>query len=103
MKTVNLEKFTETATIKGVEVSGFSYSTLDLIKIAVNSAPQGGFAVSDMMDRLRITKVINELEEDATEVQFEDSDYKNLQKYLESARWHFISENIVKVIQSFKG
>jgi hypothetical protein len=85
MKTIKNEKTTITedkVKFKGSESKELDYK--DLIEIALDAPPQGGFSLKDIRDRNRIQDA---LDKSTNAIALEDNDYDNLEKLLKDARW----------------
>lgn len=85
----------------GRDGNAITLRTADLIAIAVNNAPAGGYNVSQMMDRLKILSKIEKLPEEAVELSLEDAEYTNLGVWVKDVKWGILSQFIVDFVQSF--
>jgi hypothetical protein len=66
----------------------------DLLKICVNwAAPEGGFTVEQMKERIRLSDVI---EAWWNELDFEDSDYTNLIQLVKETKWAIVNKEIIE-------
>lgn len=90
-------------------------STIQLINTAINNTPQGGFAVSEMMERLTIQKKVKDMEKQIGEgedvytditspwvLELEDAEFKQLGTWVHAVKWAFLSDFIVDFDQQFK-
>ncbi len=105
MKTVSLKKVEEVVIItikEATQPAKIEIATTDLLKIAINSPVQGGYSVSEMLQRIKLLDTVEKAEkENATEVQFEDADYQTLGALVKSTKWGIISRTIVEFVQEF--
>lgn len=76
--------------------------TLDLVKLAVNQAPEGGYTPEEMTKRIRILDVIDSLPENAEALELEDADFDNLKKWVVQVKWSFVSRFIIAFTAQFK-
>lgn len=90
-------------------------ATIQLINTAINNAPSGGFAVTEMMERLAIQKKVRDMEKQIGEeenaytditspwvLELEDAEFKQLGTWVHSVKWAFLSDFIVDFDQQFK-
>jgi hypothetical protein len=93
------------------------FSFYELIKIAVNNTPQGGYSIDEMQKRLRI---LNELEthkelfdieeskfEDSmlvreAELNLEDSDFIKLKELVKDCKWGILAQSIIELNEQFE-
>lgn len=103
MKTIELKTVTEEI-FSGQGKKPVEIKTIDLIKTAVNNTPPGGFAFTDMLNRLRIGDAVDKLEKmDASEpavLHLEDADFENLKKYVHDTKWAIVSRTIVEFVMT---
>ena len=100
MKTIELKNQTEAISI-GANKQDIDISTLELIKIATFTTPQGGFTANDMANRLRILDAIEKISENTKFLTLEDSDFANLGKYVNETKWGMISRTIAEFVKLF--
>ena len=70
--------------------------TVDLIKICLNQVPQNGYTFDDLRNRERIDKAIEN-----GIIELEDSDFKNLQGYVKTAKWTSRHPDLLDFINEF--
>lgn len=88
------------------------FSTLSLLKAAVNNiTQQGGISVSEMSNRIRILDILNKHPECDVEdgkfeerhlllrkeIQLEDADYESLKKLYSEVKWKVVCRFIVEL------
>lgn len=100
MKSIELKAAKETPVINGRSTE-VELKTIDLIKIAINQAPEGGYTPAEMQQRVRAVEAIDALAEDATELSLEDADYENVKKWVKAVKWAFISKFILAFTNQF--
>ena len=66
-----------------------------LIAQCLDNPPQGGFTLSVMRERNRISEALDALPEDASELELEDADAVVLNKCVEEMKWGIRNKNIV--------
>jgi hypothetical protein len=107
MKTITLkfgkEKIGDTETF---------FSTLSLLKAALNNIPQNsGISVTDMANRLKILELLNQhpecdVEEGkfeekhlsiAKEIEIEDADFETLKKLYSEIKWKVVAKFVVNL------
>lgn len=71
----------------------------DLIEVALDVVPQGGFAPKDIRERNRIQDVLDRA---TSIINIEDADYDNLEKIIEASRWTLRDPELNKFLQNFK-
>lgn len=87
-------------------------STQDLIKFCLNNPPEGGsFQYKDYKDRARVENAMDKVTTDADErsgngstdlyFELEDSDYKNLVRYVRDMKWGVRSPFILEFCDQF--
>lgn len=72
----------------------------DLIEVALDVLPQGGFTPKDIKERNRIQDALDASKEGV--ISFEDADYEALKKIVEASRWSVRSKDIHTFLNSFK-
>lgn len=107
MKKIELKKHTEALESANGKTVDVKMSTLDLIKMAINDVPPGGFAASDMMERLELLSIVKDIqklpeEQQPDHIELEDAQFKNLGKYVNSMKWSILSQFIVDFTELFK-
>ena len=78
----------KTISIKGSEPSKYS----DLLKICLDSIPQGGLTTSEMKARL---KVATALDNAAENIQLEDADHDKLVSLVKEMKWGVVAQEII--------
>jgi hypothetical protein len=88
------------------------FSTLSLLKAALNNIPQGsGISVTDMSNRLKILEILNshpecDVEEGRFEerhlaitkdIQIEDADFETLKKLFVEIKWKVVAKFVVEL------
>lgn len=78
----------------------------DLIEVCLDILPQGGFSPSDIRDRNRIQNVIDKRDDDKKDLKkdslaFEDADWKNLKKIVNTSRWVIRHKDLQKFLDIF--
>lgn len=75
----------------------------DLLRDCINAIPKEGLSVSDIQNRLRVIKVVNQVkEENATTISLEDADFKTACDCVKPMRWVIIDPFIVDFCDLFK-
>jgi hypothetical protein len=101
MKTIKLEKTEIPENL--VKFQGDSTKTAtykELIVLALDIVPQGGFTASDIRERSRIQDALDEAKNGVLEL--EDSDYNALEKIMKNSRWPFRSKELHTLLQNFE-
>lgn len=83
---------------KGSEETTVKYS--DLIALAIDIVPQGGFTVTDVEKRIRIKHQLKEVKDG--KMQFEDSDFEALKGIIKNSRWVYYDEELNDFFNQFK-
>lgn len=101
MRNIKVEK--TKITEEQIKFRGDSKKTLDykdLIEVALDVVPQGGFAPKDIRDRNRIQDILDK----SNDVYFkiEDADYDNLVKVMADSRWIVRSPELDTLLQNFE-
>lgn len=73
-------------------------STDELLRLSINSVPEGGFTPQEMMLRLRL---LNALDSSNGEMKIEDADYEKLSELVKSMKWGILSKFIVEFVNGF--
>lgn len=111
MKSIELKFGKEN--VQGVDVG---FSTLDLLKVAVNNiTKEGGLGVQEMSQRLRLLDILNKysefelgnkqvnssLLEIKKQIELEDADFEKLKDLFNNVKWTVISRFIVDLSEEF--
>lgn len=101
MRKIQVEK--TKITEEQIKFRGDSEKTLDykdLIEVALDVVPQGGFTPKDIRERNRIQDVLDK----SNDIYFniEDADYDSLEKIIEDSRWIIRSSELDTFLQNFK-
>lgn len=72
----------------------------DLIEVALDVVPQGGFAPKDIRDRNRIQDVLDKSNDAYFKI--EDADYDNLVKIVADSRWTIRDSELDTLLQNFE-
>ena len=86
-----------------VKFEGSKEKKLDykaLIEYTLDVVPQGGFVPSDIRERNRIQKAIDDMKEDL--ISFEDADYEALLKIINLSRWTIRDKDLNIFLDKFK-
>lgn len=101
MKTVSLIKAAEKIIVNGKELD-VDISTTELLRTIINNPVQGGFSVSEMMNRLKLLEIVEDGEKNnKPEIQFEDSDFTLLGKLAQETKWNILSKTIIAFTKQF--
>jgi hypothetical protein len=79
--------------------SGGNMNTKGLIKHCLSLAPQNGFTIEDVRNRLRIEEVVSRSIET---ISLEDSDAKNLHDIVMLSRWGTYHPDIIDFVDQIK-
>ena len=71
----------------------------DLIEVALDVVPQGGFTPKDIRNRNRIQDV---LDKSTNVIEIEDADYDNLKKIIKDSRWILRDSELNTFLQNFE-
>lgn len=71
----------------------------DLIEIALDVVPQGGFAPKDIRDRNRIQDALDKA---TTSIELEDADYDALEKIMKESRWTIREAELNVLLNNFE-
>ena len=71
----------------------------DLIEVALDVVPQGGFTPKDIRNRNRIQDV---LDKSTNVIEIEDADYDNLKKIIKDSRWILRDSELNIFLQNFE-
>ena len=72
----------------------------DLISLALDIIPQGGFTPKDIRDRNRIQSVLDKSTK-TKPLSFEDSDHENLKQIITKSRWSSRHKDLDKFLSIF--
>ena len=100
MRQIKIEKtkITETQVkFQGDKDKEFDYK--DLIEVALDVVPQGGFTPKDIRNRNRIQDV---LDKSTNIIEIEDADYDNLVKIIKDSRWTLRDSELNTFLQNFE-
>jgi len=81
-------------------VDDFELDYTDLIEVALDTPPQGGFIPKDIRERNRIQKIMDEAKDGV--ISFEDADWENLKKIIKASRWMVRNKDLEKFLQLFE-
>jgi len=100
MKKIKIErtKITENK----VKFQGDTEKTLDykdLIEIALDVVPQGGFAPKDIRDRNRVQDALDKA---TTSIELEDADFEALEKIMKDSRWTIRDPELNDFLNNFE-
>lgn len=70
----------------------------DLLKAVLMVQPQGGYSVTDMKTRIKLTDL---LEKSNGEIILEDADYNYLKPLVNNMKWNIVHKNIVEMTEDF--
>lgn len=101
MRKIKVEK--TKITEEQIKFRGDSKKTLDykdLIEVALDVVPQGGFAPKDIRDRNRIQDVLDKSNDAYFKI--EDADYDNLVKIVADSRWTIRDSELDTLLQNFE-
>ena len=71
----------------------------DLIEVALDVVPQGGYTPKDIRERNRIQEA---LDKSTNVIEIEDADYDSLEKIVKDSRWSVRSPELNKFLQNFQ-
>ena len=101
MKTITVEKTSiNEAQIKFKGNHNKKLDFLDLIEIALDIVPQGGFTPKDIKERSRIQEALDN--SDRKTIELEDSDYDALVNVMSLSRWTIRNKELNKLLQNFE-
>jgi hypothetical protein len=72
----------------------------DLIELALDIVPQGGFTPSAIKERNRIQEAIDQ--SDSKVIQLEDADYEALERIMKDSRWTIRDKELNSFLQNFE-
>ena len=101
MKRIKIEKTKITENqlkFKGDEIKELNYK--DLIEMALDIIPQGGFSPKDIRDRNRIQDALDKAT--TTVIVLEDADFDALEKIMKESRWTVRHKDLNKFLQNFE-
>lgn len=67
----------------------------DLLRIVMNTVPQGGITISDMRKDIRITDALDKADNEQENIILEDSDYNRLSDKLRGFSWGFMNKELI--------
>lgn len=70
-----------------------------LLKIVLMVTPQGGYSLTDMKTRLKLTDL---LEKANGEIELEDADYTYLKPLLSNMKWGVVNKGIIELCDDFE-
>lgn len=94
--------------LKSGAVNGSEVSTSELIKIALDAPPEGGFKYRDYQERARVESAMEKTQSEILNgdiVQYfelETHDYNNLCKWVDRAQWSRRDPFLVEFVLSFQ-
>lgn len=101
MKKIKVEK--TSITENKVKFNGRPSNLLDyadLIGIALDIVPQGGFTPADIKERNRIQEAIDNIK--GGYIHIEDADYEALEKIMKKSRWTIRDKELGTLLQNFE-
>lgn len=81
---------------KEVQIGKDKINYKELLKICVNTPPQGGYTPEDMKNRVKILSVIDSSN---GEMKFEDAEYNTLKECVNKSRWNVLAPELVEFIE----
>ncbi len=70
----------------------------DLLKLVLMVQPQGGYAVSDIRTRLKLTEI---LEKSNGNISLEDADYTYLKPLVNNMKWNGVHKDLVEFTDDY--
>jgi len=101
MKKIKIEKTKITENkikFQGDENKELDYK--DLIEVALDTVPQGGFTPKDIRERNRIQDALDKAT--GHHISLEDADYEALEKIMKNSRWTIRDESLNTFLQNFE-
>lgn len=101
MKEIKLEKTTILMSkLKFVEPTKDHECTyMDLIDVALDVVPQGGFTTNDIREINKLQKAIDKASK--TTLKLEDAEFETLKTYIEKSRWMTRDKQLNKFLSIF--
>ena len=100
MKLIENRKFKNPITLGQSDIQITEY--VQLIQVALNNPPEGGFQIEQMRERIKISEVIIKASQDSDgnkkdtkKIEFEDSHIKIIQGCVNTLRWGGLNPEIV--------
>lgn len=106
MKTVELIKAKDKFQVNGA-IQDVDFSTLDLIRQCIATAPLAGLAYQDIKKRMKLEATIDKQEsekpdgQDLAQLVLEDKDYQTLQGIVQEMRWGYLNKFIGQFVSQF--
>jgi len=72
----------------------------DLMGMALDVVPQGGFTPKDIRERNRIQDALDKAT--ITTIELEDADYDNLERVVKDSRWSLRDKELNQFLQNFE-
>lgn len=101
MKSIQLQESKENIEVNGT-TKEIDIKTLELLKICINTPPEGGYNISDLMLRLKMLDLVDKADKKkAKTIEFEDADFSKLSEVVKSTKWNILSKKILEFVQLF--
>lgn len=89
-----------TSISNGDEVNKKFLTSGDLLKIIINTVPQGGLTVEEMKKRLRLIESLDKANETTSSISLEDADFDLLKTQTIDYKWGALHKDIIDLVDS---